>query len=61
MTREQLILSMCYTYRHDYGLTRNSGDMSGINDSERIYIHDLMTKLFDCDIAPNMVFKTRTD
>ena len=57
--REEVILSMCYTYRHDYGLDRASGDSlsSGINDSERSYIYDMMTQIFDNDIAPNMEFK----
>ena len=58
-TREEVILSMCYTYRHDYGLTRASGDVisSGINQSEREYIYDRMTQIFDNDIAPFMDFK----
>lgn len=58
-TREEVILSMCYTYRHDYGLTRASGDVisSGINQSEREYIYDRMAQIFDNDIAPYMDFK----
>ena len=58
-TREDIILSMCHTYRHDYGLTRASGDVisSGINQSERAYIYDRMTQIFDNDIAPFMDFK----
>jgi hypothetical protein len=58
-TREEVILSMCYTYRHDYGLTRASGDVisSGINQSEREYIYDRMAQIFDRDIAPYMDFK----
>jgi len=54
-TRDEIILSMCYTYRNDYGLSRGSG--KGINDSERQYIHDRMTQIFDDDIAPHMDFK----
>jgi hypothetical protein len=57
MNREQIIMSMCYTFRHDYGLDRTNGDLSGTNKSEREYIHDLMSKLFDNDIAPHMTFR----
>ncbi len=56
-TREEIITSMCYTYRHDYGLTRSRDDINGINDSERQYIHDRMSQIFDNDIAPHMEFK----
>lgn len=58
-TREQIILSMCYTYRHDYGLDKiPSAPLScGITESERQYIHHMMSQIFDNDIAPNMDFK----
>ncbi len=29
-TRDQIIHSMCMTYRHDYGLTKPEGDPSNI-------------------------------
>lgn len=60
--REEIILSMCYTYRKDYGLSRHADSPlgSGLFDSEREYIYNLMSKIFDRDIAPNMEFKRDT-
>jgi len=48
MNREQIIHSMCMTYRHDYGL---------LSATERSSIHKTMSQIFDNDIAPNMSFK----
>lgn len=59
-TREQIIVSMCYTYRHDFGLERdkNSNFIScGMTDNERMAIRSIMTQIFDNDIAPYMQFK----
>lgn len=62
MTREQIINNMCYTYRHDYGLTISDDDKmytlnSGVTELERKYIWQQMTQIFDNDIAPYMDFK----
>jgi hypothetical protein len=62
MTREQIINNMCYTYRHDYGLTISEDDKmytlnSGVTELERKYIWQQMTQIFDNDIAPYMDFK----
>ena len=59
MTRNQIIKQMCLTYRHDYDLDRTYGEelSSGINDSERQYIWDMMTQIYDNVIGPNMEFK----
>ena len=62
MTREQIINNMCYTYRHDYGLTISDDDKmytlnSGVTELERKYIWQQMAQIFDNDIAPYMDFK----
>jgi len=62
MTREQIINSMCHTYRHDYGLTISDDDRmytlnSGVTEQERKAIWQTMAQIFDNDIAPHMEFK----
>lgn len=61
-TREQIIFSMCMTYRHDYGLTISEDDKmytlnSGVTELEREAIWNNMAQIFDNDIAPYMDFK----
>ena len=58
-TREAIITSMCYTYRHDYGLDRPRGDFvsSGMSQSERETLWNQMAQIFDNDVAPYMEFK----
>ena len=58
-TREQIITSMCYTYRHDYGLDRPKCQFidSGMSQSEREALWQQMAQIFDNDIAPYMEFK----
>lgn len=58
-TREEVITSMCYTYRHDYGLDKAPGLMftAGVTQQEREHIYRMMSQLFDNDIAPYMEFK----
>lgn len=60
-TREQIIESMCYTYRHDFGLDRtdigNGFVTSGTTEDERRLIRAVMAQIFDNDIAPYMEFK----
>lgn len=61
-TREQIITSMCYTYRHDYGLTISEDDRmytlnSGMTKSEQASLWRDMAQIFDNDIAPHMEFK----
>ena len=58
MNREQIITSMCYTWRHDYGLEKKTGILSsGTTKEERDHLWSLMSQIFDNDIAPNMEFK----
>jgi nicotinic acid phosphoribosyltransferase len=61
--RLQIITSMCYTFRHDYGL-RKGGAMphsslyqGGMTDEEAKALWDQMAQIFDNDIAPYMEFK----
>jgi hypothetical protein len=62
VNREQIINSMCFTYRHDYGLTITEDDRmytlnSGVTETERKAIWNTMAQIFDNDIAPYMDFK----
>jgi hypothetical protein len=62
-SREKIITSMCYTWRHDYGLPRQEHDgpgglvTAGLTDAERQLLWKQMAQLFDNDIAPYMEFK----
>lgn len=69
-TREQIIHSMCMTYRHDYGIVKDPDykKIAGMTDfidtiSAGMYQHERetlwkqMAQLFDNDIAPYMEFK----
>lgn len=58
-TREQFIASMCFSWRHDYGLSKSYKDTlsSGLTEDERKYIWIKMAQIFDNDIAPYMELK----
>lgn len=62
-TREEIITSMCYTWRHDYGLDKLEHDgpggliSVGLTDAERQMLWRQMAQIFDNDILPNMDFK----
>jgi len=60
-TREDIITSMCYTMRHDYGLGRPTDShfplSSGLTDREREALWNQMAQIFDNDIKPYMEFK----
>jgi len=63
-TREEIITSMCYTYRHDYGLTRSPDDapwVAGMTDFERKGLWQTMAQIFDNDIAPYMKLKENNE
>lgn len=55
-TREQIIHSMCFTYRHDYGILKNSS-ISGMTEEERKSLWKRMAQIFDNDIAPYVDLK----
>ncbi len=61
-TAGEIITSMCYTWRHDYGLIKQTGDTtdvisSGMYPEEREALWNAMAQIFDKDIAPYMEFK----
>ncbi len=62
-TREEIITSMCYTMRHDYGLDKSIGTgfadiiSSGMTKDERQALWNLMAQIFDNNINPYMEFK----
>ena len=59
-TREEIITSMCFTMRHDFGLDREDPAPpweSGMTNNERMFLWNNMAQLFDNDIAPHMEFK----
>ena len=50
---------MCYTYRHDYGLTKSAGDRlgAGMTQEQQQALWHQMAQIFDNDIVPYMEFK----
>lgn len=63
-TRDEIITNMCYTYRHDYGLTRSDDDppwVAGMTDKERTGLWQTMAQIFDNNIAPYMEIKNDID
>lgn len=59
-TRQDIITSMCYTMRHDYGLDKHPDDaafVAGMVEREREALWNQMAQLFDNNIAPHMEFK----
>jgi hypothetical protein len=60
-TREQIISSMCFTYRHDYGLAKSPGVSgmisSGMTEEQRKSLYNQMAQIFDNDIAPYVDLK----
>jgi hypothetical protein len=63
-TREEIIKSMCYTYRHDYGLLKQSSESvldAGMSYAERNALWNQMAQIFDNDIWPFMNFREYDD
>jgi hypothetical protein len=59
-TREDIITSMCYTWRHDYGFTKDPGAhklSAGMTREEQQFLWRQMAQIFDNDIAPHMELK----
>jgi len=67
-TREEIITSMCYTSRHDYGIVKDpdynhhvsdfiDSISAGMYQQERKQLWEQMAQLFDNDIAPYMEFR----
>ena len=63
-TREEIINSMCMTYRHDFGLDKHPDDaqfVAGVTGSQRKAIWNQMAQIFDNDILPYMIFRQDDD
>lgn len=62
-TRDEIIYSMCLTYRHDYGIDLDTvsmqtpGTVVGMTKEYKKHIWKIMAMIFDNDIAPYMEFK----
>jgi hypothetical protein len=58
-TREEIIESMCYRWRHDFGIDKSeTGYIScGMTPIERQFLWDQMVAIFDSEIKPFMTFK----
>lgn len=58
-TREEIIESMCLTYRHDFHLEKDDRLVfsSGTTVEERNALRRTIGQIFDHDIAPYMTFK----
>ena len=60
INRDKIITNMCYTWRHDFGITREehdcpfdfSGVSTGMTVREKEKLWHQMAQVFDNDIAP---------
>lgn len=58
MTKEEIITGMCYTWRHDYGLSKGPDETffglidSGMTESERQTLYKQMEQLYNHHIQP---------
>ena len=54
-TKAEIINSMCYSYRHDYGLRKEPGDpnwTSGMTEQDAIMLYKTMEQIYNNDIEP---------
>jgi hypothetical protein len=53
-TRQQMITSMCHTWRHDYGILKHSDDKlgAGMTFVEQQQLWNKMAQVFDHDVEP---------
>ena len=54
-TKEEIIHSMCMTYRHDYGLRKEKGDnslSSSITEQEAKILYKTMEQIYNNNIEP---------
>jgi hypothetical protein len=59
-TREEIIDSMCMTWRHDYNLVVERHEHpfnAGMTVDERVFLYNQMAQIFDNDIAPYVNIK----
>jgi hypothetical protein len=54
-TKAEIIHSMAYTYRHDYGLRKEPDDptwTSGMTEQDAIMLYKTMEQIYNNDIEP---------
>jgi hypothetical protein len=54
-TKEEIITSMCYTYRHDYGLRKEQGEpswTSGMTAQDAKMLYKTMEQIYNNNIEP---------
>jgi hypothetical protein len=54
-TKEEIITSMCYTYRHDYVLRKQEGEpswTSGMTTKDAEMLYKTMEQIYNNDIEP---------
>ncbi len=54
-SKEEIVNSMCYTYRHDYGLRKLPSDppwTAGMTEDDAKMLYKTMEQIYDNDIAP---------
>jgi hypothetical protein len=54
-TKEEIINSMCYTHRHDYGLRKLDSDppwTAGMTEQDAKMLYKTMEQIYNNDIAP---------
>jgi hypothetical protein len=54
-TKEEIINSMCLSYRHDYGLRKNKSDptwTAGMTEEDAKMLYKTMEQIYNNDIAP---------
>ena len=54
-TKEQIITSMCYTYRHDYGLHKEQNEpnwTSGMTAKDAEMLYKTMEQIYNNNIEP---------
>jgi hypothetical protein len=64
-TKEEIITSMCYTYRHDYGLRKEPNDppwTSGMTQKDAEMLYKTMEQIYNNNIEPLLEqYKGRND
>ena len=54
-SKEEIIHSMCLTYRHDYGLRKEDNDppwTAGMTEEDAKMLYKVMEQIYNNDIAP---------
>jgi len=54
-TKEEIINSMCLSYRHDYGLRKELGEptwTAGMTEEDAKMLYKTMEQIYNNDIAP---------